>query len=131
MLSSLARLVPKEDSQPSPEDIFSSSLGFIFTDDILNQHGDPGTIVAFRSRKLDRELKLQVADPETEEERRKFAHYLWNAGMLAGELVGGRPSDEQLVDDDGQQREWWIGRDEEALWCVRGERVLELGAGMG
>lgn len=66
------------------------------------------------------------------------------------ELLGGRPS----YNDNGKERgegrggegrdfdseacgeerrwangEWWTGREEEGKWSVRGEKVLELGAG--
>lgn len=126
MLPSLIRLRPLvESSQPEPEDIFTSSLGLVFTDDAQNMHGDPDNVVIYKSSKFG-EIDLGVADPQGEDERRKFAHYLWNAGILMGELVGGRPGRFPGAD---QSREWWVGEDEEHFWNVRGETVLELGAG--
>ncbi|KAF1999734.1 hypothetical protein P154DRAFT_436327 [Amniculicola lignicola CBS 123094] len=90
----------------TPEDIFSSSLGGIFTDDLQNQHGDdPTTIIIYRSLRFG-DLEFRTADVNGEEQRRKFAHYLWNAGILMAEL-------------------------EEKAWKVEGETVLELGAGVG
>ena len=55
-----------------------------------------------------------------------MAHYLWNAGVLMAELVGGRPEEGGAAWRDG---EWWVGREEERAWAVRGQRVIELGAG--
>ncbi|CAO2653146.1 Nn.00g025570.m01.CDS01 [Neocucurbitaria sp. VM-36] len=124
-----------------PEDIFGSSLGGIFTDDLQNQHGDdPETVVLYRNARFG-ELEFRTADVNGEEQRRKFAHYLWNAGVLLGELVGGRAKDkaaeigikhDSREDDEGwKDGEWWLAGDEEEHWNVQGERVLELGAGVG
>ena len=120
----------------SPEDIFSSSLGVIFTDDMKNSHGDdPDTVIIYKSHKYG-ELEFRTADVTGEEQRRKFAHYLWNAGILMAELVSGRSKEKRdsgVMNDgeDGQwgKEKWWISREEERLWSVEGESVLELGAG--
>jgi hypothetical protein len=78
MLSGLLRAIPKSTSyEPDPEDYFQSSLGLIFTDDLQNQHGDPGTYVRYRSNGYG-DLDFEVADPRDETARTKFAHYLWN-----------------------------------------------------
>lgn len=150
MLPSLIRTRALLSSQaPDPEDIFQSSLGSIFTDDLQTQHGDPGTIVVYRSGRFG-DLEFRVADPQGEEERTKFAHYLWNAGVLMGELVAGRDTgqrDEDIerrrdsYDVEGDEEEWgvrkfaegtkwWLTPEEEELWSVNGEKVLELGAGV-
>lgn len=141
MLPSLIRLVPPVSSIPEPEDLFASSLGSIFTDDLRNQHGDdPNTLIVYESSVFG-EMELSVADPGGENERRKFAHYLWNAGVLMGEMVGGRGTggveDGESRDSGVWMREgeeddkggWWTGDEEERLWSVRDEIVLELGAG--
>ncbi|OJD36319.1 nicotinamide n-methyltransferase [Diplodia corticola] len=102
MLPNLLRITPRrttksdeeQDQQEDPEDVFASALGAIFTDDLRNQHGDPGCLITYLSRRLDRGVELGVADPRGEAERTKFAHYLWNAGVLMGELCGGRPGAE-------------------------------------
>jgi nicotinamide N-methyltransferase len=136
MLSSLLRARPKLASTiPDPEDIFQSSLGLIFTDDLQNQHGDPGTIVQYRSNGYG-DLEFDVADPSGEVERTKFAHYLWNAGVLMGEVIGGEGKNSRVVDEqwgvrrfkDG--RTWWLREEEADAWKVNGEKVLELGAGL-
>jgi hypothetical protein len=113
-----------------PEDIFGSTLGSIFPDDLQNQHGDdPSTTIVYNSLRHG-ELEFRTADVNGEEQRRKFAHYLWNAGVLMGELVGGRPADGAGTEDEGwKEGEWWTSREEEQKWSVRGETVLELGAG--
>ena len=142
MLSSLLRALPKSPSaKPEPEDIFQYSLGLIFTDDLQIQHGDPGTTVKYRSNGYG-DLEFEVADPQGEEERTKFAHYLWNAGVLMSELVGGRGKERdgkrdshQETDDEAwgkrkfEREDWWLNETEEKKWSVEGERVLELGAG--
>jgi hypothetical protein len=141
MLSSLLRTSPKQPApQPEPEDIFQASLGTIFTDDLVNSHGDPDTTVKYRSMYGD--LEFEVADPVGEEERLKFAHYVWNAGVLMGEVVGGpvagiRGEGEAIKTEEqwgvrcfGSERSWWLSRAEQEWWSVKGERVLELGAGV-
>lgn len=118
-----------------PEDIFGTSLGGVFTDDLQNQHGDdPDTVIVYKNLRHGT-LEFRTADVSGEEQRRKMAHYLWNAGVLMAELVGGRPLETQRTPDDvftlegwGEQ-EWWIGEEEEAKWSVRGQSVVELGAG--
>ncbi|KAL1632340.1 hypothetical protein SLS56_003755 [Neofusicoccum ribis] len=135
MLTSLLRVTPRSPTA-DPEDVFSAALGTLFTDDLRNQHGDPGAVIAYLSRRLDRALNLAVADPAGEEERKKFAHYLWNAGVLMAELVGGRPAWEEQGDKterllgglewrlEGGSREWWVDGREEQVWRVEGERVV-------
>ncbi|CBX91699.1 predicted protein [Plenodomus lingam JN3] len=118
-----------------PEDIFGSSLGLF--NDLQNQHGeDPDTVILYKNARHG-QLEFRTADVNGEEERRKFAHYLWNAGLLMGELVGGRAtsSGSRLLDlaeeDKWRDGEWWLNEEEEKRWNVEGEIVLELGAGVG
>ncbi|KAI9862733.1 MAG: hypothetical protein M1813_004229 [Trichoglossum hirsutum] len=94
-------------SSSEPEDIFSSALGLLFTDDVQNQHGEPGKSVIYKSNRFG-DIRLSLVDPKAEDVR-LFAHYLWNAGVQLAELVSG----------------------DDQMWCVRGKRVLELGAGSG
>jgi hypothetical protein len=59
---------------------------------------------------------------------------LWNAGVLMGELVGGKPQIEDKDRGDGDEDGWknggwWVDEEEEKRWNVEGETVLELGAG--
>lgn len=137
-LPSLIDLRRPEDAPLEPEDIFGSSLGGVITDDLQNQHGeDPETVILYRNAKYG-QLELRTADFDGEEQRRKFAHYLWNAGVMVAELVTGRVKDGetrlgQNTDDDEfthwENGEWWTSEAEEKQWSVKGEKVLELGAG--
>lgn len=131
LLPSLISLRHPVSHVPTPEDIFGSTLGSIFTDDLQNQHGDdPDTVIVYKNTKYG-ELELRTADVNGEEQRRKFAHYLWNAGVLMGELVGGRPTNQAIWDESegSENGAWWVNADEEEKWSVRDETVLELGAG--
>jgi EEF1A N-terminal glycine/lysine methyltransferase len=92
-----------------PEDILASSLGVIFPDDITNQHGDPATPIIYLSP-IFGPLHLTLADPQGEDNRRLFSHFLWNAGVLLAEYI-----------EEGEEEEW----------SVKGENVLEVGAGTG
>lgn len=139
-LPSLINLRRPADATLTPEDIFGSSLGGIFTDDLQNQHGDnPETLILYQNHKYG-ELELRTADFNGEEQRRKFAHYLWNAGIMMAELVTGRPKDgkeesvKKTENDEftcWENGQWWTSEEEEEKWSVKGESVLELGAGVG
>lgn len=106
-----------------------------------NQHGDdPDTVIVYRpSNPAYKEIELHTADINGEEQRRKFAHYLWNSGILMAELVAGRPKTDATdnrpkgMDWNENMRweegEWWTSKEEEPKWSVKGEKVLELGAG--
>ncbi|KAH8701291.1 putative methyltransferase-domain-containing protein [Phaeosphaeriaceae sp. PMI808] len=119
ILSSLVTLRRPTEHVPSPEDFFSDTIGSLFPDDLQNQHGDnPSTIIVYKNT-IHGELEFKTADVNGEEERRKFAHYLWNAGVLMGELIGGRPIEQS------------IGDEKENDWSIQDETVLELGAGVG
>ncbi|KAF2713049.1 hypothetical protein K504DRAFT_128687 [Pleomassaria siparia CBS 279.74] len=150
-LPSLISLRRPENGPPEPEDIFGSSLGGIFTDDLQNSYGDdPDTTIIYKSHRFG-DLEFAAADVRGEEQRRKFAHYLWNAGILMAELVAGRVEEgkvEGVVDgeakdgengvfgagkmghgeDEWGKEKWWVSKEEEQLWSVQGQTVLELGA---
>ena len=112
MLSSLVK-VP-EVSDPSPEDVFASSLDIIFPDETRNMHGDAGSHVMYKSRRFGN-ISLGLMDPQSEGSRKLFAHYLWNAGILLAELISGLTSPGPLSDC--------------TTWNVEGDSILELGAG--
>lgn len=114
MLSSLIQ--PLNPSNPSAEDVFSSALRMISPEDVSVLHGDPGSFVTYSSTKFGN-LELKLAEPQTEGERKLFAQYLWNAGVLMAELIGSSG-------DGGEDTSR-----EPKKWAVKGERVLELGAG--
>lgn len=106
MLTDKIRLSGPETNEP--EDILSSSLAVIFPDDITNQHGDRDNSVIYLSSQHG-PLTLTLADPQGETSRRLFSHFVWNAGVQLA----------AFMEEGG------------AAWSVRGQRVLELGAGTG
>jgi nicotinamide N-methyltransferase len=102
------KIHPSGPETNSPEDILSSSLGVIFPDDITNQHGSLESSVIYLSPTFGA-ITLSLADPKGEDSRRLFSHFLWNAGLQLAEFI----------------------EENEEDWAVRGESVLELGAGTG
>ena len=110
-LSSLVTVIPP-DRADEPEDIFASAPGFLFTDDLTNSHGAPESTIQYNNKRFGK-IELQTADPEGEQERTLFSNYLWNAGLKLGELIS-----------NAEQQE-------DSRWNVEGERVIELGAGVG
>ncbi|KAK6434982.1 hypothetical protein LTR95_008837 [Oleoguttula sp. CCFEE 5521] len=100
------------DREEEPEDIFAAAPMWLFPDDTVNMHGDPESVIVYKSRRFG-DIRLQTADPNGEDERRLFSHYLWNAGLKLAELIS-----LPRVASDG-------------VWSVEGKRVLELGAGVG
>ncbi|PVH85098.1 hypothetical protein DL98DRAFT_512030 [Cadophora sp. DSE1049] len=118
MLTDKIRLSGPETNEP--EDYLSSSLAVIFPDDITNQHGDRESSVLYLSPSHG-SLELTLADPQGEDSRKLFSHFLWNAGVQLAEFI----EEGRSILGAGGQGE---GREE---WSVKGERVLELGAGTG
>ncbi|ROW08997.1 hypothetical protein VMCG_02854 [Cytospora schulzeri] len=83
-----------------PEDFFGSSLGVIFPDDVMNQHGEADHGLMYQSPHLPKPLHISLAAPDGDEDRRLFSHYLWNASLLLAELVeAGTLGLEQLEHD--------------------------------
>ncbi|KAL1297070.1 hypothetical protein AAFC00_004657 [Neodothiora populina] len=113
-LTDLIKIIPP-DTEETPEDIFASAPGFLFTDDLQNLHGSPGDIIIYKSKPFG-EIALTTCDPAKEDERTLFSHYLWNAGVLMAERVSGQ----RLLSDA-----------ERSEWSLKDHRVLELGAGVG
>ena len=160
MLPSLIRTRPlhpaASSAPPPPDDIFSAAVGTLFTDDVRIAHGDADTLLEYArayplpsasadaapadsssgsaaaQRECERDLAFEAADARGARDRAVFAHWLWNAGVLLGELVGGtagaqRRSWGERTFADG--RAWWVGEAEARDWSVAGHAVLELGAG--
>lgn len=121
----------EQEEEEEPEDLLFSSLATIFPDDAPNLHGDSHSSIVYTSPYLPRPLRLHLADPSADEERKLFSHYLWNAGLLLAELLEGaslRREEEDGGDDDDDRRR---RRRREALFDVRGLKVLEMGSGTG
>ncbi|KAI1462469.1 hypothetical protein F4805DRAFT_136001 [Annulohypoxylon moriforme] len=104
-----------------PEDFLSSSLGIIFPDDVTNQHGDAEHSLAYVSAHLPRPLHIALADPDQENDRKLFSHYLWNASLLLAEFVEAGSLGLSL--DVGR------GQLQASDFDVAGLTCLELGAG--
>lgn len=134
-MSLLTRIsVPPPDA-PEAEDIFSSALTTIFTDDAINSWGSPGASIQYRSPRYGViTLKVPI-HPDEEQGRKLFAHYLWNAGVVAADAIEAASSDEEMSGDgeventaavveEGEEMKW-----DPRYWDVRGQRVLEIGAG--
>ncbi|KAF3016559.1 hypothetical protein E8E14_012747 [Neopestalotiopsis sp. 37M] len=124
-----------------PEDFLGESLGIIFTDDVTTQHGDAANALRYTSPHLPKPLHIRLADPDTEDERRLFSHYLWNASLLLAEFVeagslglkldkplgcGATASEGREGDSSSAPRP---GRLSEAGFDVRGLSTIELGSG--
>ncbi len=105
-LTDVIHVIPP-DKDETVEDIFACAPGLIFADDTRNFHGDPGSTIVYKSVRFGN-IELKTTDPDREEERQLFGHYLWNAGIKMAELISG----------EGGEK-----------WCVKGRKVLELGAG--
>ncbi len=116
MLTSLIRL-PKIPPDPrfAVEDIYSSSLTTLFPNDVQTNHGDAGSYVIYKSKRFG-DLELRLTDPSVEDERRLFAHSVWNAGVQMAEYVSGCATG--------------LNAEEKRSWDVTGKKVLELGAGV-
>jgi hypothetical protein len=112
----------------SAEDLFSSSLSTLFPDDAPQFHGDPGQHLLYSSPRYgditimipsypgqleDRNQKIADGTEvnEVDEARKLFAHILWSSGMVVADGL------ERAHDSDA------------GMWKVKGETVLELGAG--
>jgi nicotinamide N-methyltransferase len=112
-----ARITVPSPEKPEIEDIFSSSLNALFTDNTQYAHGTPGGTVIYYSPTYG-PLTLQVpAHPDTDEGRRLFAHYVWNSGVIAASLIetaSGTPP---------------VSSQDDSPFNVSGKSTLELGAG--
>lgn len=118
MLTDSIRVSHATSDSPSPEDIFSASASLLFPDDTAISHGDPGSTVTYTSP-IFGPIPLHLAfDPTGEDERRLFAHYLWNAGVWLAEAISGSQSADLGLEEHERRK-----------WTVKGHKVLELGAG--
>ncbi|KAH0493644.1 hypothetical protein TgHK011_000301 [Trichoderma gracile] len=122
MATLTSRISLQGDEPDGPEDYLSTSLGVIFPDDIVNQHGDAEHSLVYASPKLPKPLLIELADPEGETDRRLFSHYLWNASLLLAELI-----ERDSLDDEDQEKDEGLGKG--LSFDTRGLRTLELGAG--
>ncbi|KAI8627727.1 hypothetical protein F5Y19DRAFT_163803 [Xylariaceae sp. FL1651] len=122
------------------EDFFASSLGVIFPDDVTARHGDNEHPLIYTSPHLPRTLDITISDPNVEQDRMLYSHYLWNASLQLAEFVEagslGLPLSVGVPTlrrgDDGHEDNHGKGKEEGfsvANFDIRGQRTLELGAG--
>lgn len=122
----------------SPEDLFGTFLPHLFPDDAPSFHGDPGQHLLYSSPRYG-DLNIMVPSypsssqqrPEADssvnqvdEGRRLFAHFLWSAAMV----VAGAVEEADTPTAPGET-ETEAQRENRELWRIKGESVLELGAG--
>lgn len=121
MLTSRIQIPPPADLEP--EDIFQSSLATVLLDDTQNSHGTPGDLLIYQSPRFG-DIKVHLPEhPNVGSGRELFAHYLWNAGVLVADKIEEASNhNEKLLKNPPPNST-------HGLWNVRGERVLELGAG--
>jgi hypothetical protein len=120
----------------NPVDLLASFLPHLFPDEVASCLGDPGQTVVYASP---RHGGLQIMVPtypvtrtdgggegDVEAGRRLFAHYLWGGAMVVADGIESAAQEKEqqydkVRDEGGMERRMW--------WRVKGERVLELGAG--
>lgn len=126
----LTRISIPPPSEPEPEDFFHSAITTIFTDDAVNSHGTPGSSVTYRSPRFG-DIFLRIpAHPDVEDGRKLFAHYLWNAGVVAADAIESASSESEDQENGTKEKPeansvQWTDKH----FDVRKKRVLELGAG--
>lgn len=144
MLHSRLRPLPRqpqpsfdEPSTPdeSPEDLFTSFLPHLFPDDAPPFHGDPGQRLVYASPRYG-ELDIMVPAYPSQSEKR-------SEEIAAGLVKRARTAASTRSTRGGSclrifcgARLWLLRRgvekaaaEDSDMWSVRGERVLELGAG--
>ncbi|KAH8652481.1 hypothetical protein BX600DRAFT_516516 [Xylariales sp. PMI_506] len=117
-----------------PEDFLADSLAVVFPEDVMNQHGDATNALRYASPHLPAPLLIRLADPDEEDHRRLFGHYLWNASLMLAEFVEAGCLGLQLDTPCALPSPLALGsghpdRLGEAAFDVRGLATLELGAG--
>lgn len=132
-----------QELEESPEDVFGAFLPHLFPEDCPSFHGDPGQHLLYSSPRYG-DLQIMVpsypaqssestevaAGPEhnndgvskVEEGRKLFAHLLWSAAMVVAEGV-------EIADSPLEEFETTTQTQAREIWNVKGESVLELGAG--
>ncbi|KAL4799839.1 hypothetical protein BDV19DRAFT_385125 [Aspergillus venezuelensis] len=141
-----------EDEDEDAEDVFTCFLPHLFPDDAPQFHGDPGQHLLYLSPRYG-ELEIMVpsypdqsrsqgqcqsgdgdadlseglssddggVEGVIDDGRKLFAHFLWSSGMVLAESV--ERADVELESE--------ATGCEAQMWQVKGEKVLELGAGAG
>ena len=133
---SSAPSIPTTDPDP-----LTDTLSSLFRDSTECQHGSSGAHILYDS--VFGPITLSLAAPEAEESRKLFAHYLWNAELYVAERLSAAERSPNSVnsvplpatrvirtEQPVINAEELGSRDaENARWSVKGQTVLELGAG--
>lgn len=82
-----SRVTTPSPPSASAEDIFSSSQTMLFADDVQVSHGTPGDKIIYTSPRYGPLIVHIPTHPSLEEGRELFAHYLWNAAVIAADLI--------------------------------------------
>lgn len=128
---SLVNRLESVNEAEQPEDFLGESLGVIFPDDVLTNHGEASNSLRYSSPYLPKSFYIRLADPDTEDDRRLFSHYLWNASLMLAEFIEAGTLDVQLPKRLGCEGGAALvdGRFGENQFDVRGLSTIELGAG--
>lgn len=128
-MSLLSRITVPSPPAPEAEDIFLSGLTTLFTDDAVNSWGTPGGSITYKSPRFGT-LSLRIPiHPDEDQGRKLFAHYLWNAGVVAADAVETASAD-PAVHIETRGRDTTIQHWDPRYWDVRSKTTLEIGAGM-
>ena len=112
MLTFLVR--KPEIPDPAPENNFENAVGLLFPDNVQTFHGDAGSRLSYLSKRFG-DIELSLSCPDDQNEHLLFAHHIWNSGIQLSEFIS-QANDPALDSHDSQ-------------WNVKGERVLDVGAG--
>lgn len=123
-MSLTSRLTLLGPESAEPEDFLADSIGVIFPDDCINQHGDSQHALSWRSPHLPEPLQIQLADPTAEQDRLLFGHFLWNASLQLAEFVEAASLDLELL----QPLSAFAGTTVHDF-DIRGLLTIELGSG--
>ncbi|WEW60445.1 nicotinamide N-methyltransferase [Emydomyces testavorans] len=135
-------------SSSSSEDLLSSFLPHLYPDETSSCHGIPGQILLYASP-LFGTIRIPVPDyaatsekrdhdhsddnddegvigntrqvGDVEVGRRLFAHYLWGGALVVAERI----EEAERLRREEEEEDVRVGR----TWSVRGQKVLEVGAG--
>ncbi|KAJ6086012.1 hypothetical protein N7486_010293 [Penicillium sp. IBT 16267x] len=133
-----------QDTEPeleeSPEDILESFLAHLCPDDATAWHGDPGQHLLYSSPHYgDLEIASKATNPrglrldkkkekdgvnDVDDGRKLFAHFVWNSGLVVAEGV----ENADILQTEGTAVTE-TQRETVDIWTVKGESILELGAG--
>lgn len=128
---SLVNRLESVNKAEDPEDFLGESLGVIFPDDVLTNHGEASNALRYNSTYLPKPFYIRLADPDTEDDRRLFSHYLWNSSLMLAEFVEAGSLGVQLSKPlgCGGGQTLVSGRFGEPHFDIRRLSTIEVGAG--